>query len=213
MASKKKNMGKNQRDRLKKQKNRSLVPTNAPSSFSPDGTDTDADSTHEKTTLDVTNYSAVSKLSTNLRMSNLVKERVSVDDKGRKLRVIMGGEKDINEFIKRLEDEAKLQTQLTRISTRFNALRSSQPDDPEVRKIGNSINGLMASTKGLIFDAGGARKRSRVPAYPGTLKLALDRENPMYDALSLQMNAFLALEDIAAKIEHVRSRVREKDDQ
>ena len=26
----------------------------------------------------------------------------------------------MNEFIKRLEDEAKLQTQLTRISTRFN---------------------------------------------------------------------------------------------
>lgn len=77
----------------------------------------------------------------------------------------------MNEFIKRLEDEAKLQTRLTRISTRFNALRSSQPDDPEIRKIGDSINELMASTKGLIFDAGGRRKRSRVPANPGTLKL------------------------------------------
>ncbi|KAJ5007956.1 hypothetical protein K4K48_009719 [Colletotrichum sp. SAR 10_66] len=212
MASKKKNMGKNQRDRLKKQKNRSLVPTN-PSSSSPDGTDTDTELAPEKISLDVTNYSAVSKLSTNLRMSELVKERVSVDDKGRKLRVIMGGEKDMNEFIKRLEDEAKLQAQLTRISTRFNALRSCQPDDPEVHQIGDSINELMASSKGMIFDAGGMRKRSRVPAYPGTLKLALDRENPMYDALSLQMDAFLALEDITAKIEHVRSRMREKNGQ
>ncbi|KAF4824982.1 hypothetical protein CGCSCA5_v000664 [Colletotrichum siamense] len=210
MASKKKNMGKNQRDRLKKQKNRSLVSTNASSSSSPNGTDTDTESAPETTTLDVTNYSAVSKLSTNLRMSELVKERVSVDDKGRKLRVIMGGEKDMNEFIKRLEDEAKLQARLTRISIRFNALRSSKSDDPEIRKIGDSINELMASTKGLIYDAGGPRKRSRVPAYPGTLKLALDRENPMYDVLSLQMDAFLALEDIAAKIEYVRSRMREE---
>ncbi|KAK2744726.1 hypothetical protein CKAH01_18336 [Colletotrichum kahawae] len=212
MASKKKNMGKNQRDRLKKQKNRSLVPTN-PSSSSPDGTDSDPESTPEKTDLDVTNYSAVSKLSTNLGMSNLVKEKVSVDEKGRKLRVIMGGEKDMNEFIKRLEDEAKLQTRLTRISTRFNALRSSQPDDPEIRKIGDSINELMASTKGLIFDAGGRRKRSRVPAHPGTLKLTLDRENPMYDALSLQMQTYLAVEDISEGIEHVRSGMREKNGQ
>ncbi|KAI8223973.1 hypothetical protein K4K54_005614 [Colletotrichum sp. SAR 10_86] len=211
MASKKKNMGKNQRDRLKKQKNRSLVSTNA--SYSSNGTDTDTESAPETTTLDVTNYSAVSKLSTNLRMSELVKERVSVDDKGRKLRVIMGGEKDMNEFIKRLEDEAKLQAQLTLISTHFNALRSCQPDDPEVRQIGDSINELMASSKGMIFDAGGMRKRSKVPAYPGTLKLALDRENPMYDALSLQMDAFLALEDITAKIEHVRSRMPEKNGQ
>ncbi|KAI8236615.1 hypothetical protein K4K55_003752 [Colletotrichum sp. SAR 10_96] len=212
MASKKKNMGKNQRDRLKKQKNRSLVPSN-PSPSSPDGTDTDTELAPEKISLDVTNYSAVSKLSTNLRMSELVKERVSVDDKGRKLRVIMGGEKDMNEFIKRLEDEAKLQAQLTRISARFNTLRSSQPDEPQISQIGDSINELMASSQGLIFDAGGMRKRSRVPVYPGTLKLALDRENPMYDVLSLQMDAFLALEDIAEKIEHVRSRMREKNGQ
>lgn len=42
---------------------------------------------------------------------------------------------------------------------------------------------------------------------------ALDRENPMYDALSLQMDAFLALEEIAAKIEHVRSRMPERNGQ
>lgn len=77
----------------------------------------------------------------------------------------------MNEFIKRLEDEAKLQAQLTRISTRFNALRSSQSNWPEARQIGDSINELMASSKGMIFDAGGMRKRSKVPAYPGTLKL------------------------------------------
>lgn len=77
----------------------------------------------------------------------------------------------MNEFIKRLEDEAKLQAQLTRISTRFNALRSFQPNWPEACQIGDSINELMASSKGMIFDAGGMRKRSRVSAYPGTLKL------------------------------------------
>lgn len=144
MAQKKKKAGKRERDRRKKQKAKSVVHTKPEP---PDGADTTLpDEPLAPRGLDVTDYGNVSNLSANMGMGGRVTEKVAVDERGRKLRVVMGGEKVgrrpvcrdgnrkeltparlqvMNEFGKRVDEENEVQARLDRIAVKFNAARAA----------------------------------------------------------------------------------------
>ncbi|KAF9877538.1 hypothetical protein CkaCkLH20_05238 [Colletotrichum karsti] len=214
MASKKSNLGKRQRDRLKKQKAKSVVPTR------PDTPESDPVPDEPPVPgLDVTNYSDVSNLAANMGMGGQVKEMVAVDSKGRKLRVVMGGEKVMNEFSKRMDEENEVQGKLDHIAAKFNAARAaaygagakkmSQAEVSKAKKelaeVVDEIGDVLQTDVAYRLLVQGQRKTF----YSDRMKLVLHREEPGYKAPSLKREEPLrrAISRIEGKIDAVASRL------
>ncbi|TDZ39314.1 hypothetical protein CTRI78_v010622 [Colletotrichum trifolii] len=192
--AKKKTHGKKQRDRLKKRKAKEDATANL-----------DGNGLFESV------YSSVSSLIESMGVEGSVKESVTMDNSGRKLRVIMGGQKEMQELSKRMAEEQQIEQRLKLLSSQFNNLNHTVYKTYGQIHLKDEVNDLRASISELLFIGNGHVTNGyntgcHIQKYPTKLSLILARHKQHYRVPGAPLcNKLVKIEDIVTLL-HVKVR-------
>ncbi|KAF6803351.1 hypothetical protein CMUS01_15106 [Colletotrichum musicola] len=205
----KKTMGKRQRDRLKKAqaKKEQAAAAAANPTYSQAASFNDRPSSGPPTRvqeLDPGTYNNVEFLTNTMGMGDCVAESVTVDRKGRRLRVMMGTEPNMDLLSQRLHDEKEFQTRLDRLSELFNGLLSDIPiqsirPDLEAQymsalgEVNMNLHTMLSQSHGNIEnDYCNSQGAMLFRGHPSYIKLVLARHYDRYNFARLQGDGVLA---------------------
>ncbi|KAF6834452.1 hypothetical protein CPLU01_04917 [Colletotrichum plurivorum] len=207
----KKTMGKRQRDRLKKAQAKREA-TTAAAAANPTYSQATSFNTRPSSgpttsrvqELDPGTYNNVKFLTNSMGMGDCVAESVTVDHKGRRLRVMMGTESIMDLLSQRLHNEKKFQSRLDRITELYNGLfddiiliENTHPGAAaqplfKFREINTNLYAMLSRSDGNIEnDYYHSQGPTAFQGYPSQIKLVLARGYEHYNFARLQSNSGL----------------------